>query len=225
MKAWDDFTFETLESIYECQLMKELQRNDRELTYPFIWHKHESVMEDESTTTEILIRWNQSSVNQALKEVEYTLHPCIWTARKRPAVETPSVPPESSSTPLESNQEHDARKASKTGNTRLRRDMGAISTCDVCQARDLRQSNGTGLIERLPKEVKPGSKWESTEMKRLIGPNQKWVAGVGIRDEVMPVFQAYSYCVDHGCRYGCILTYQEAFIFRIGFIDEIKGRS
>lgn len=224
MKTWDDFTFETLESIYGCELMKELRRHDRELTYPFIWHKHESIMEDESTTTEILIRWNQASVNQALKEVEETLHPCIWTARKRPAVETPSVPLENSLTPLESNEGKEEKRASKTGKTKLRRDMGAISTCDVCQARDSRRSNGTGSIERLPKEVKPGSKWDSAEIEKFIDDNHEWVEGSNRRNEVMPVRQAYSYCVEHGCRYGCILTYQEAFIFRIGLVDEIKSK-
>ena len=39
----------------------------------------------------------------------------------------------------------------------------------------------------------------------------------------MPIRQVYTYCTEHGCRYGCILTTEEAFVFRIRPREEVDN--
>jgi hypothetical protein len=84
-------------------------------------------------------------------------------------------------------------------------DAGAIAAC----LKDGR--------ERFPKDYKVAKKWKSRVLhqKPLIDSAGLWCQGVKRSNEAMPIRQAFTYCVTMGCRYGCILSTEEAFIFRI----------
>lgn len=100
-----------------------------------------------------------------------------------------------------------------SGKSKVKADAGAISS-------SLGHGSTTTAKEKqmLPKDYKTANKWMSSAVfeKGLI--DQKtglWGATASKKPEAMPIRQAYTYCIKHQCRYGCILSTGEAFIFRI----------
>jgi hypothetical protein len=109
-------------------------------------------------------------------------------------------------------------EAGETNWTRPRKinrkpDAGAVAACE----KDKR--------ERLPKDYKVAKKWKSRDLheKPLIDSNGMWFEGTKESNAAMPIRQAFTYCVASGCRYGCILSTEEAFIFRIKPRTSPKG--
>lgn len=94
-------------------------------------------------------------------------------------------------------------------------DAGAIAAC------------GKDKRERFPKDYKVAKKWKSRVLhqKPLIDSAGLWFRGSTKSNEAMPIRQAFTYCVTTGCRYGCILSTEEAFIFRIKPRTPAKGWS
>lgn len=52
----------------------------------------------------------------------------------------------------------------------------------------------------------------------------QWQRADSRKQQAWPIRQAFTYCIDNMCRYGCILTCEEAFIFRVQPLDEEPGR-
>jgi len=195
LKAWTEFTFSTLKSVYGGRLITEARRTSGlTLDYPRISAESDCVVNDEPTTICVLTKWNHTIVNAALEEdtVRRLFHPCIWRAKM--------------------GQDDSAYKADKNS-TRLKADAGAVSLCKVCRG----SQDMSSAPERLPKDYKTASKWNSSPLfgGQLTDEAGEWRWGEVHKQEAMPIRQAYTYCVQRGCRYGCILTTNEAFIFRI----------
>lgn len=101
----------------------------------------------------------------------------------------------------------------KQGKTKLKGckltpDAGAVSPCKECREVS---------VERLPKDYKTATKWKSQNLinEEFLNKNGEWRGSQFNKDEAMPLRQVYTYCVRYLCRYGCIVTSHEAFIFRI----------
>lgn len=86
---------------------------------------------------------------------------------------------------------------------------------------------GKDKRERLPKDYKVAKKWRSRVLhqKSLINSAGLWNRGSVKSNDAMPIRQAFTYCVTTGCRYGCILSTEEAFIFRIKPRTSPRGKS
>lgn len=229
---WGDFNFETFAAIERGVLIDEARRMDRPpLSYSAISQKYDCVVADESATTRLLDRWNEVIVRTALLSVRHTLHPSIWVSgvrrqekqeggerqleialsrrakRKQPPRKKP----------------HRVNKSKKTSLSRLRPDSGAISHDAPLYPEG--SPDHPLSRERFPKEYKTASKWKSEciEAGDLFDSNGEWRDGALNKNNAMPIKQAYTYCVTYGCRYGCILTCGEAFIFRVRPRAQLPG--
>jgi hypothetical protein len=118
-------------------------------------------------------------------------------------------------------------QSSAAGRRRQRRrlsvnpDSGATLTCRIHGA-----ECPSSEIERLPKDYKMAKKWTSSQLiESLVDEDGTWKRGGSGARLAMPIRQAYTYCVFYGCRYGCILTTEEAFIFRIKPKNQDSGKS
>lgn len=193
LRVWEDFSFSTLETIYGGKLIEAARRKGRSsLCYPRV-SAIDCVVDDEPTTTCLLTTWNRSIVNAALEEdsVLSLFHPCIWRAK--------------------TGQNNPTESSAKKDTDRLKPDGGAVSSCATCRG----PRNPSLVPERFPKDYKTASKWKSSPFLGEALIDGKWKIGEIQKPEAMPIRQVYTYCVKRGCRYGCILTTAEAFIFRI----------
>ncbi|KAK8061304.1 hypothetical protein PG994_007670 [Apiospora phragmitis] len=172
--------------------------------YPTISSSDKRVS-DEPTTVSILSKWNHTIVNAALEAVQSTLHTSVWTQWK--GLSNWQEPQPRDNKPR-------ARKGVPDG--------GAIAACESnADNPDL----GRRAKERLPKDYKPAAKWHSGLLwqKELIDQDGKWKSGTEFNNHAMPIKQAFTYCLEKGCRYGCIISTQEAFIFHESTEEELRG--
>ncbi|KAK3291895.1 uncharacterized protein B0H64DRAFT_408351 [Chaetomium fimeti] len=195
LKTWDEFSFSTLETVYGRRLIDEARKGRSSLAYPSVLATIDDVVHDEPTTTHALTVWNHRIVATSLQAVQGTLHPSIWVPRRRKG-------------------QHETDKKTTKESTRLEPDAGAVSICQNCCSE----------TERLPKDYKVASKWRSSAIFGgwMTGKAGKWTPGQASKPEAKPIRQVYTYCVKFGCRYGCIITTQEAFIFRIKLRTEVS---
>ena len=99
--------------------------------------------------------------------------------------------------------------------SRLKPDAGAVAACDKSQS-----------VERLPKDYKTASKWNSEHLRvEFLDENGDWKEGATKDNYTMPIAQVYTYCLTSGCRYGCIVSTSEAFIFRIKPLETRPGET
>jgi hypothetical protein len=202
LKSWDDFNFYSLETVYGKLLMEEARKGRPSLAYPSVLAGIDDVVHDEPTTTHILTIWNHRIVAASLRAVQDTLHPSVWVPRvSKGQDEENAIAIDASTTDASTG------KKKTTASTRLKPDAGAVLLCQDCGSE----------VERLPKDYKPGSKWHSSAIldECMTGKTGKWTRGQARSNEAKPIRQVYTYCVEWGCRYGCIITTREAFIFRI----------
>lgn len=193
MKLWKDFNFSTLETVYGKRLIHEARKGRPSLVYPSVLRNIDDVVHDEPTTTHVLTVWNHRIVAASLQAVQDTLHPSIWVPCRRKGQDAADA------------IILDVSTGEKT--TRLKPDAGAVSFCQGCCSE----------VERLPKDYKPASKWHSSTVfgRHMTDEAGEWGQGQANRNNARPIRQVYTYCVELGCRYGCIITTREAFIFRI----------
>ncbi|KAI0423512.1 hypothetical protein F5Y09DRAFT_228945 [Xylaria sp. FL1042] len=210
VKKWEEFCFENLEKIYEGQLMSAARSPRFSLPcYPFVLNK-DCRIEDEPMTTSLISKWNDTIVSAALDAVKDELNPSIW-------VQKASKPDQSALAP-----KIEAKGTKKTAKISLRPDSGAYS---------IHEQDQETKEERFPKDYKYAGCWNSLKIRNgehVDTDTGEWRPGFVRRNDNMPIRQAYTYSVLFQCRYGCILTTAEAFIFRIRPLDqspEAKGRS
>ncbi|KAI1318981.1 hypothetical protein F5Y16DRAFT_414336 [Xylariaceae sp. FL0255] len=99
----------------------------------------------------------------------------------------------------------------KQDHSRLQPDGGAISLVEDMEGTD-------AFEEHFPKEIKTAYNWSSQALRNgelTDAETGEWIGSKGQSNRNAPIRQAYTYCVNYRCRYGCILTTEEAFIFRI----------
>ncbi|KAK4032189.1 hypothetical protein C8A01DRAFT_20707 [Parachaetomium inaequale] len=197
VKRWEGFSFASLKSAFGGRLIEEAQRKCSSLKYPTFLAGVDDFVYDEPTTTAVVTTWNHGIVKASLHAVQETLHPSTWVHSARDPQGKPASLTVSTT----------IRKRKAGAVQRLKPDAGAVSLCQNCAFQ----------VERLPKDYKPANKWQSSSLsfEGATSTTGKWSSGEARRNEVRPIRQVYTYCVQFGCRYGCIITTREAFIFRI----------
>lgn len=208
-KPWDQFeNFDVFKSAFRGRLYKAaIRKSERKFHYPYYKGEVDLNIRDEKKTRSLVDKWNHTIVTQALEEVD-EFKPSYW-ANDDPNKSTKK--PEMSSSP--------ASGGDSSSRHRRVPDAGSIMLYG-----DTDQSPDAESRERFPKEYKPAGKWSSTQsiQQNLLGRHRrshKWGRDLIRKKQAWPIRQAFTYCIDTMCRYGCILTCKEAFIFRVKPIE------
>lgn len=216
LKAWDEFNFETLQQIFGGDLIREARRMDRVLPYPMIIPEADCKVTDERTTTRLLAKWNESIVISALLAVDKKFNATVWNSSVRVHEKTDvGSKHKRKGSRVQPSRKLAYRVKKQRKHLRLRPDSGAIASSPSFEL------DGSAALsfsqERFPKEYKTASKWQSDALLRgeVTNSEGEWVDGHEESNYAMPIRQAFTYCVTYECRYGCILTCGEAFIFRV----------
>ena len=201
LRQWDEFNFDSLKTVFGGELFKEACRKTTRLPhYPHIDPEVDCYVYDEKATVNIFTKWNHVMVNASLSLIKDNFHPCMWTAGSRKKVIRKK------GNPVLSTSKKQGRRKPGLFINRLKPDAGAVS---FGSARSSYESPPLS-VEKLPKDYKVASKWDSSRVvEEVLNPEKLK------RNYLMPIRQVYTYCVLSQCRYGCILTTKEAFIFRI----------
>lgn len=195
INVWKEFNFEALEGLYDGKLMEELRYEGRKLPEYPASSPQSRVDRNEPHTSLILNQLSQNILDTCLVAVKDTLHPSLWV---------PEIGKTNWKKPM-----------TKPMKRNWVPDAGAIAAC------------GTDKRERFPKDYKVAKKWKSEVLhqKPLIDNRGMWCPTKRKSNEAMPIRQAFTYCVTTGCRYGCILSTEEAFIFCIKPRTSPQGKS
>ncbi|EEU48709.1 uncharacterized protein NECHADRAFT_98887 [Fusarium vanettenii 77-13-4] len=228
LQPWDEFNFETLEDIFAGALLREARQNGRSLpAYPTLIPKLDCVITEEDSVTSLIVKWNESIVNMALISVQDQFNPSLWNSKKRKhekqdAEPLPARRGKRRQPPRRSSQSNRVQKPKKHRLSALRPDSGA-----VYHALSPEEHASPKTKERFPKEYKPATKWCSEKFFRsgFLNNKGKVRKGMIMQNYCMPIRQAFTYCVTHACRYGCILTCGEAFIFRLTKLEKKAAES
>jgi hypothetical protein len=225
VRPWKEFNYKTLETIFGGELLKEAQRKRSSLPhYPHLDELDLALGKDEPSTRSLINKWNHTIVVASLRAVQHTFHPCVWREKLggKPSKDKPSstvtrkdpdqqeVWGDDQDVGRECVGDNDRQDTNKTKSKRSRQpDGGSVSVLEM-------GSKKPG--EMFPKEYKPASNWNSKALCNGECTDEetgKWLRGRIGKNANAPIRQAYTYCIDFQCRYGCILTTAEAFIFRI----------
>ncbi|RKK66233.1 hypothetical protein BFJ69_g15594 [Fusarium oxysporum] len=221
IKRWEELeNVNILKDVFGGVLLKEACRRGRTLDpYPRLHSQADCVIRNEDDTRDLINKWNKSIVTAALDPIQDLFHPVIWSKGDPPLGKEAFLSP-----PQEhGKQRHQPvrKQSSKTTHTRLQSlsrlqpDSGSIASSPISsKAGDTTISTRQ---ERFPKEYKISTKWKSERIFKggLLDDSGGFVRGKTSDNSAWPIRQAYTYCIQHMCRYGCILTAEEAFIFRI----------
>lgn len=223
LKIWYEFSFQTMEAIYKGSLMQVARQNSSCLCYPYLKSDVDCVVNDESTTLHLLTKWNHTIVTASLDLVE-NFQPCYWVPK---ATKTKSEEVVSTDTDQQMKQRSSRLRVRTVGHETAKTKRSAFLIPDaggslLSRAND--SPNRLPAVERLPKEYKTASKWRSSDLDNALDKNGYWKVGTRRSMEIKPIEQVYTYCVNLGCRYGCILTTREAFIFRIKPCATVSGK-
>lgn len=220
---WTEFNMDTVASIAGGKLLRIIQTTPSLLSAPP--ELGPAFCFEEDSTKFIMTKWNHEIVQKCLDAVNDQLPTCTWQSgilaksKRGSSILTTastsytSTPASESTIPAHIALVHAALSyASQRGGTGMRPDAGATAFCHTHG-----NSCPASWIERLPKDYKTPTKWRSWEaLQRLLKDKSgNLIARETIKDRAFPFRQAYTYCVEFNCRYGCILTTEEAFVFRI----------
>lgn len=224
---WKEFTMDTIARIAGGNLLRTIQTTPSLLSAPPVLDPEFCF--EENNTRFIMTKWNHEIVQKCLNAVKNQLPTCTWNssikarAKQGSSILTTastsyaSTPATESGIPIHAASVQAALgylnkdSSQKKKKHRLYPDAGATIAChthgDSCPA---------SWIERLPKDYKTSTKWRSWEaLRRLTDKNGRLIRKEISKDPAYPFRQAYTYCVEFNCRYGCILTTEEAFVFQI----------
>ncbi|PHH91464.1 hypothetical protein CDD83_365 [Cordyceps sp. RAO-2017] len=211
LKKWDEFSFETLETLYEGSLIRVARERASPLpALPHLSQDADCVVGDEDATQHVFTKWNHTIVQAALDEVREPFHSCVWTPGRRHSRAGARFTPTRHET---SASEQPGRTAcGRLSRKNFKPDAGAFLPC-----RTHGSSCAAVPVERLPKDYKTAAKWNSSILFQgdILDESGRWRRKASRKNEAMPIRQAFTYCIHFRCRYGCILTTDEAFIFRI----------
>lgn len=220
VRHWDEFDYEALETIFGGDLMREAQKKRSNL--PHYPHLDEDIDlrlgKGEPITRSLISKWNHTIVLASLRAVQDSFHPCLW--REKTGQKPLKIKGLPSDTTLGDGEEAEDNLGKQRSERSRQPDGGSVSLREI-----MMKKSG----ERFPKEYKPASNWSSKKLRDGEYTNKEtgeWLKEVKliVNNNIAPIRQAYSYCVDYGCRYGCILTTSEAFIFRIRPRGNYEGR-
>ncbi|KAI6767670.1 hypothetical protein HG530_005679 [Fusarium avenaceum] len=220
IKKWEEFEdADILKSVFGGSLLQEACQSNRNLPpYPQLHSQAYCIVSDEPDTRDVIHNWNKWIVSAALDPIQHVFHPAIWSKGDPPkSKDKHPLPPrqeERGRNPPSRRSSNRARQPRSQSLSRLQPDSGSVAWSPLSPNSDIADLI---LQERFPKEYKPSTKWKSEGVFRggLLDNNGKFLRGKISHNLAWPLRQAYTYCIQHMCRYGCILTCEEAFIFRI----------
>ncbi|KAK7418165.1 hypothetical protein QQX98_004140 [Neonectria punicea] len=220
VKKWEGFhDFDVLKSSFRGRLIQAAIQGGRELpSYPYVHPQVDLTIREEEDTKSLFDKWNKSIVTAALDSIHGEFRPAMWSKGDLSPGNEESTPP---STPEKKRKQPPressapAKRPKRQSARGLRHDSGSTAWDSRPAGAD---SDGTSCRrERFPKEYKPSGKWKSELVfeSELINEAGEWERGQTTANLAWPIRQAFTYCIQSLCRYGCILTCHEAFIFRI----------
>lgn len=221
LTPWKEFQPELLNRVFSKTLFNEAQRVRPGLPpYPrLIGHDVQTSTHDK--TVRLINKWTESIVNTALEEVCDTLRPALWDKGTKPPGRNQY---ETARTRPDLRHRGGAKYVNMTNwscdsgaNVGNRYELVDDKSTDASTRAILAtQEYQERLYERFPKEYKQYQAWNFQDFQnKIIGPGGEWYHHMKDDSLAWPVRQAYSYCLQNGCRYGCILTPKEALIFRV----------
>lgn len=221
LEAWEEFQPELLSGVFSKTLFNEAKRVRPGLPpYPrLVGHDVQTATHEK--TVRLINKWTESIVNTALEEVCDTLRPALWDKGIKPPgknqYETARTRPDSRHRrgPKYVNMTNWSCDSGANVGARYKLvddKSGDALTRAILAAQEYQERKH----ERFPKEYKQYQAWNFQDFwDKIIGPDGEWYEHMQEDSLAWPVRQAYSYCLQNGCRYGCILTPKEALIFRV----------
>ncbi len=199
-------------------LLNEAQKK-RRLPFPLLDEATPCVFHEEKDTELFFATWNKAIVSEALRPVQQLYNPVAWVKGKNPKAEW--LLPRARSLPARTPPPRkcsDENRKPKKHKLRINPDSGSSFH------REFSAENTSTLepgAERFPKEYKLATKWKSKWLaeRGLVDKSGIWKRGKTTHNSSLPIVQTYTYCVLNMCRYGAILTCEEAFLFRIKPLD------
>jgi hypothetical protein len=227
IRKWEEFeNVNILRAMFGGSLLREATQGNRDLNpYPILDPDADCRISAEDDTRDLINSWNKKIVTSALKPIQHIFHPVIWSKGDSPKhKEKHPLPPR-----RQEQRRHQpsrgcslkARQPRSQSLSRLQPDSGSIAWSPPTVKSD--SSSAAHRQERFVKEYKPASKWNSESFFKdgLLDESGTFIRIT--RNLAWPIRQAYTYCIQHMCRYGCILTCEEAFIFRIMPREDTRG--
>jgi hypothetical protein len=219
LQPWHEFNFDTIESIYKGALWRAAyEQNFSGPAYPTL-SDQDCLITSEYTTACLITKWNGRIVQHALGHSGNQFNSCKWNAPRNPGDKRTSIfkyfcrEEPSISTPQ-------ADSEITTSGVKTRHNADTTLTCPTNGA-----SCPCSSIERLPKEYVLGSMWNSRDaISHGVTKMGQVKSSKRLSDKMYPIRKAYTYCARFGCRYGCILSTEEAFIFRIRPLSSQPGK-
>lgn len=221
MRKWEEFEdVNIIKTIFGGSLLREACQGDRALNpYPYLHPQADCIVCDENDTRDVINKWNKTIVTAALDPVQHIFHPVIWSKGNSPKDKQkhPLPPPKQEQRrrqpPRHSSLQ--ARQPRSQSLSRLQPDSGSVAWAPLSPEGDI--ITDANRQERFPKEYKPSTKWKSESFLKggFLDDSGAFERGKTTDNLAWPIRQAFTYCIQHMCRYGCILTCEEAFIFRI----------
>lgn len=223
---WDEFEdFSVLEDAFGGHLLREARRGGRELRLPKIRPDIDCRVGDEKKTRMMIEKWTKEIVTAALDPIQHTYHPVIWDQGDPPSDDKPSSPPRRPSKKRNQPSRQCSRKARGSRKISLKRlvpDSGSVDRTPPLPGHHPRPPHSR--VEKFPKEYKPAFKWNSKGFEdEVVHDDGTWDDDESFNNYALPVRQAYTYCIQNMCRYGCIITCDEAFIFRVSPLENNPG--
>jgi hypothetical protein len=218
LKKWDEFEFEVFEKIYDNRLFRESHRERSTLPQLPKMLKDDLEIYDEDATKFVMNTWNRYIVNHALEEIKDSFYPARWHQGK--SCKNSESPPQEKTKTRQIPRRASSSKLAAVGTKRrrpLRPDAGAVPLWPSSEPR------ASSPVDFLPKDFKAASKWDSSKISdgKLIDQSGFWRQGTRKMNAAMPIRQIYTYCINSGCRYGCILTAYEVLIVRVRPREEL----
>jgi hypothetical protein len=209
LQPWTEFSYETLSAVFNGRLLAYAREERCQLPdYPYL-HPRYCKVSNEGGTRDLIMKWNHTIVSAALDFTDPEFSPAFWVGEKGDS---------ESDREDEENEEGGSsfkKKTQKSKKKKMRKKKRVLFPDGGAGA----EAQGEPLRgERLPKDYKPALKWRSQMIfeNNLVDRNGMWKERSNMmRMEVRPIRQVYTYCISRRCRYGCILTTKEIFIFRI----------
>ncbi|KAI1327695.1 hypothetical protein F5Y16DRAFT_410192 [Xylariaceae sp. FL0255] len=207
-----------METVFDGLVMRQCRDEKREfhILEPKLVPRAQDQDTSEPAATMILNIWTNTVVNTALLAVKDMLNPVNWAPQSNAAKSKPSKEPTRTNQAPQTNDNVRKTRPNKGPIPSHKRTIVPDASGLPISGDGILGPGGSPLpkpASRLPKEIKSGSTWLSSEkIGRPIGKTKLWIDG----RPAAPLRQIYQQCIDAGSRYGCILTTREAFIVRIG---------
>jgi hypothetical protein len=183
---WEDFEYDSLQSIYGGALDRVLKRDFPLKDFSAIPRIPFCEVFDENSLEALLTKWNQSVVSEALSAAQECLH----------------KPQTSKAIYMARGGQGDFPESEK-----FRPDWAGVQPATL-QIEGLRGSSKPWNI--LPGDTKVGRKWSSCDIVPGLVQHQ-WMP----KDWIRPLSQIYTYCVKAQARYGYIISDKELVVVRI----------